>query len=90
MRRDLIDPFESRGGKVYYLILTDGSVGGDAERRKKEQHATAERMGVKEIYRGNFKAAQLTVNQTVTNFIEDVIKEVRPDMVLVNYHDDSH
>lgn len=82
--------YSIRGDNVYYLILTDGSAGGDAALRKREQQRTADLLGVKRIYWGDFKDAQLTVHQNIINYIEGVIKEVQPDTIFVNYYDDSH
>jgi LmbE family N-acetylglucosaminyl deacetylase len=78
------------GHAVFVLVLTSGDVGGDAVIRRKEAEASAQHMGVKQMFWGGFKDTELGADKALISRIEGVIKATAPDMVLVNYSEDTH
>ena len=78
------------GQQVFYLIMSQGSQGGDAARRVEEQEAAAKRLGVKRVFWGNCTDTEFNVSRDMVALIEGVCAEVRPDEVYVNYLNDSH
>lgn len=78
------------GHEVFLFILTDGRMAGDPDLRRKEQEEAGRRLGVKKIFWGGCSDTKLSVDKEIISMIENVIKEVTPDEVYVNYWDDSH
>ncbi len=78
------------GYRVFLLVLTCGGVGGDPEVRKKEQEQSAKRMGAEKVFWGNFKDTYASDARALISVIENVINEVRPQTVFVNYLHDVH
>jgi LmbE family N-acetylglucosaminyl deacetylase len=76
--------------EIHFFVSTYGEYGGTPEVRIKEQEAAADFLGVKKIHWGGFKDTQLALNGDLIGSIEKVIKEVSPDVVFVNYPDDTH
>jgi len=76
--------------EIHFFVATYGEYGGDPEIRTKEQEAAADFLGVKEVHWGGFKDTQLVLSGDLIGAIEKVIKEVGPDVVFVNYPDDTH
>lgn len=79
-----------KGDNVYLMVLTDGSAGGEAAVRRREQEKAAELLQAKKVFWGGFKDTEIPVNKKTISIIEEVIKEVEPDEVYVNYFDDIH
>ena len=78
------------GHNVYLMVLTKGDVGGEPDTRAKEQEKSVKLIGAKELFWGNFKDTELVGGRELILTIEDVIKKVKPDTVLLNYWDDVH
>ncbi|MCP4650999.1 MAG: PIG-L family deacetylase [PVC group bacterium] len=75
---------------VFLLVLTDGDVGGDPQVRRKEQEESARVMGAKKVFWGKFKDTHLPDDRLLITAVEDVVKEVQPQVVLCNYLYDVH
>lgn len=75
---------------VYLLILSDGSFGGDPLVRRQEQKASAKTMGAKEVFWGGLTDTEIVNNRDLILKIEGVLKNVKPDIVLVNFIHDVH
>ena len=82
--------YAQKGHDVYLLILTTGSIGGNSEIRRKEQEDAAKFMKVKQVFWGDFKDTELTVDKTIISVIEDTINKTKPKIVFFNYFDDTH
>ncbi len=82
--------FNAKGHKVYIFIATDGAAGGDSQTRRLEQENSARIMGVSEIFWGRCKDTEITIDRHTIAAVEKIIQQVNPDMILVNYHDDTH
>jgi LmbE family N-acetylglucosaminyl deacetylase len=78
------------GHQVFYLIMSEGSQGGDAALRVAEQEEAARRLGVKRIFWGGCTDTEFSVDREMVALIEGVCAEVKPDEVYVNYGNDSH
>lgn len=81
---------QKAGHDVYLCVLSDGREVGDPEMRKKEQEEAAKRLKAKEVIWGDFDDTKFEVSAQAVSFIENVVKEIKPYEIYVNYHDDSH
>jgi LmbE family N-acetylglucosaminyl deacetylase len=72
------------------MVLTSGQEGGSSEIRKQEQENAAELMSVQKIFWGGYHDTQLPLSKELIEKIEEVLGEVNPDLILVNYGDDTH
>ena len=82
--------YADRGHHIFLLVLTGGQEGGSSEIRQQEQKAAAEIMKVQKVFWGDYHDTQLPLNKELIEKIEDVLGEVNPDLILVNYGDDTH
>ncbi len=82
--------YAERGHHIYLMVLTSGQEGGSSEIRKQEQENAAELMSVQKIFWGGYHDTQLPLNKELIEKIEEVLGEVKPDLILVNYGDDTH
>jgi len=82
--------YAERGHHIFLLVLTGGQEGGSSETRKQEQENAAELMSVQKIFWGGYHDTQLPLNKELIEKIEEVLGEVNPDLILVNYGDDTH
>lgn len=82
--------FARRGEEIYFMVLTKGEFGGDAEVRQKEQEEAMKFMGVKKIFWGGYKDTELPNERIIISDIDRVISEINPNEVYVNYIDDIH
>jgi len=82
--------YAERGHHIYLMVLTSGQEGGSSEIRKQEQENAAELMSVQKIFWGGYHDTQLPLNKELIEKIEEVLGEVNPDLILVNYGDDIH
>lgn len=82
--------YAQKGHNIYLLILTDGSYGGDAQVRKKEQEESAGCLRVKELFWGNIKDTELAESRRLIVAIEEIVNKVKPDIVFANYPEDVH
>jgi LmbE family N-acetylglucosaminyl deacetylase len=82
--------YAERGHRIYLMVLTSGQEGGSSEIRKQEQENAAELMSVQKIFWGGYHDTQLPLSKELIEKIEEVLGEVNPDLILVNYGDDTH
>ena len=78
------------GNNLFQLIMTDGCVGGDPAMRKREQEKASQSLNIKQIFWGGYRDTELEDNREVIRKIEDVVNAVNPEVVLVNFSEDSH
>jgi len=78
-----------KGHGVYLAVMTDGSSQGDGN-RKEEQARSAKQLGARDVIWGGFADTELAAGRDLIVAVEDIIGRVKPDLVLVNYHDDAH
>jgi len=79
------------GHDVYLLIMTEGSEGGDQLVRKGEQEQAVALLKPKALFWGGYHDTDLTphMNQLVHD-IEGVLMKIEPDLIFVNYEEDTH
>ncbi|MEE9121189.1 MAG: PIG-L deacetylase family protein [Syntrophobacteria bacterium] len=82
--------YAERGHHIFLMVLTSGQEGGSTEIRQQEQEAAAEIMKVQKVFWGDYHDTQLPLNKELIEKIEEVLGEVEPDLILVNYGDDTH
>jgi len=82
--------FAKKGEKIFFMVLTKGEYGGDPEIREREQEAAIKFLGVKKIFWGGCIDTELPNERIIITRIDEVINEVNPDEVYVNYVDDIH
>jgi LmbE family N-acetylglucosaminyl deacetylase len=82
--------YANKGQAVYLMVLTDGSFGGDPQTRKREQEEAARFMGVKGLFFGGYRDTELTCSREVIVKIDDIIRQVKPDVVFLNFWADVH
>ncbi|MDH5467433.1 MAG: PIG-L family deacetylase [Candidatus Aminicenantes bacterium] len=82
--------FARQGVNIYFMVLTKGEFGGDPGVRQKEQEEAMKLLGVKKIYWGGCVDTELPNERIIITKIDEVIEEVKPDEVYVNYLEDIH
>lgn len=82
--------FAAKGHAVYLFIASDGSAGGDAALRYKEQQDAAAILGVTEVFWGNLIDTEIHIDKTTIMRIENIVQQIQPNMIFVNYPDDTH
>jgi len=80
-----------RGHNVFLLLITKGEKGGDIETRYDEQLKAAEIIGAKDIFWGNYLDTELVdKGNEIIHTVESHIDHVNPDIIFVNFFDDTH
>ena len=82
--------YADRGHRIHLMILTGGEEGGSSKERQQEQSAAAEIIGAQQVFWGGYRDTQLPLNKELIDKIEEVLVEVKPDLILVNHGDDTH
>jgi LmbE family N-acetylglucosaminyl deacetylase len=82
--------YADRGHSIYLMVLTRGEEGGAGDERHREQYAAAEMMGADQVFWGDYYDTQLPLSKELIDGIEEVLIEVKPHLILVNYGDDTH
>jgi LmbE family N-acetylglucosaminyl deacetylase len=75
--------------EIHMLVMTYGEVGASHNIRKKEQLKAAKYLNAK-VYWGNFKDTQVETNRNTILKIEEIIRNVDPHLIFVNYYNDTH
>lgn len=78
------------GDDVYYVIATNGEVGGDKEERISESKRAAQLMGVKDIYFLNLPDSFVSHDGKTVNLLDKIIKRESPSIVYVHSLKDYH
>jgi LmbE family N-acetylglucosaminyl deacetylase len=83
--------WREKGFKIYLMVMTDGSSGGDNALRQKEQERSAAILGAEEVIWGGFRDTELEYQgKILVDTIEDCLRKIKPAFVLVNYPEDTH
>lgn len=82
--------FANHGHNVFMLICTGGEAGGDSSVRRAEQQIAAEIIGAQDIFWGGHSDTQLPAGKELINQMEEIIHRTRPDLIFVNYWEDTH
>ena len=79
-----------RGNEVYYVIATNGEMGGEKEKRIAESKKAAKLMGVKKIYFLNIPDTFIRHDGNTVNLLDEIIKKVAPSIIYVHSLNDFH
>ena len=82
--------FTENGDEVFLMIFTRGECGGKADVRCEEQQAAAKVLHARELYWGGFTDTEIPGGKELINRMEEVIRRTQPDLIFVNYWDDTH
>jgi LmbE family N-acetylglucosaminyl deacetylase len=82
--------YAGKGAAIDLLVMTDGSRGGSARTRRREQTAAARLMGARRIHWGGYRDTLLPSVRRLIDRMETVIRAVRPDFIFVNSPEDTH
>jgi LmbE family N-acetylglucosaminyl deacetylase len=82
--------FKRKGYEVYFLVLTKGEASGDPEIRERECINAAGVIGVDNVYFGGLRDTKITDEVTTIIEVENVINEVKPDILFVHSPKDTH
>jgi LmbE family N-acetylglucosaminyl deacetylase len=82
--------YARQGHDVFLLIMTDGGGGGDGPVRRQEQTESARILRACKLFWGEYQDTAIPLDRALIQRVEGVIDEVRPDFILVHYHDDTH
>jgi len=81
--------YAAAGHRIFLLVLTDGSYGGDPAVRRHEEERAAGFIGAR-LFWGDFRDTDLKDNRELILKVDAVIEQVTPDVVFLNYYEDVH
>lgn len=82
--------YAKQGAEIHLFVATNGGRGGDGEVRKSEQEEAARILGIQSVHWGDFEDTKLPEEDMLIRALEDKVQEIKPDMVLINHHEDTH
>ncbi len=82
--------YARKGAHLELLVMTDGSRGGDARVRRREQVRAGEVLGADRIHWGGYRDTLLPSVRRLIDRMERIIRKVEPDFIFVNYPEDTH
>ena len=83
--------YTQKGHNVFLLLITKGEKGGEIETRSTEQIRAAEIIGAKDVFWGSFQDTELiNRGREIIQTVESYIDLVNPDLIFVNFFDDTH
>ncbi len=82
--------YARKGAHIDLLVLTDGSRGGSARVRRREQKRAAAVLGARAIHWGGYHDTLLPSGRRLIDRMERVIRKVLPDFIFVNFPEDTH
>jgi LmbE family N-acetylglucosaminyl deacetylase len=82
--------YARKGAHLELLVMTDGSRGGSARVRRKEQAEAARILGASRIHWGGYRDTLLPSVRHLIDRMEGVIRRARPDFIFVNDPQDTH
>jgi len=80
----------NHGDSVYYIIASNGEMGGDKEIRMEEANKAAELMGVEEIYFLGLQDTFISHDGKTIHLIDQVMEKKQPSIVYVHSLKDYH
>ena len=82
--------YAGKGARIELLVMTDGSRGGEARTRRREQLEAARVLGAHRVHWGGYRDTLLPTVRHLIDRIERALAAVRPDFIFVNYPEDTH
>jgi LmbE family N-acetylglucosaminyl deacetylase len=81
--------YNNKGEKIFFLILTNGEIGGDPNQRKIEAEKSAKLINAEVIFLGE-KDGYIKHNASLVNIIGNKIKELKPSIIFAPFYLDTH
>jgi len=82
--------YVSYGHNIYMFIATDGNSGGIGKIRAREQINAAKILNANDIFWAGYIDTELEIHKEAIIKVEDIIKKTQPDIIFINYSDDTH
>ncbi|TET65338.1 PIG-L family deacetylase [Candidatus Bathyarchaeota archaeon] len=82
--------YNRKGHEVYMLVLTKGEASGDPKAREKECEEAAKILGAKKLLFGDLQDTRITDGIETIMAIENVINELKPDLIFAHSYKDGH
>ncbi len=82
--------YANNGHTVYLMVMTRGEKGGDGEERAAEQKKAREILMAKRLFWGGFPDTFPPAQKDQIDTLERIIEDVDPNMIFVNFGDDTH
>ena len=82
--------YAERGHLVHLFVASRGGRGGDPGEREHEQDEAAIILGARKVFWGDYEDTEIPLNRDLIVRLEDVIRDVGPAMIFVNFPDDTH
>ncbi len=79
-----------KGDDISMLVLTDGGRGGDPAERRREQEAARTFLGAQQLFWGGYQDTEVHLQPDLIQRIEEIIHQTKPDVIFVQYGDDTH
>jgi LmbE family N-acetylglucosaminyl deacetylase len=86
----MLTKYAERGHDVFLWVASDGALGGDGATRRQEQADSALIMGARDVFWGDYPDTEIPLNRELIVRLEQVLRQVQPRMIFVNYPDDTH
>ncbi len=78
------------GNSISLFVVSDGSAGGNSTIRKTEAETAAKLINVENFVWGGYKDTEIVVNKNIITKFEEIIHQIKPDIIFVNYNEDTH
>lgn len=78
------------GHEIHFMVMTEGTMGGQGHIRRREQMRSAQLLGVKRVFWGDYEDTKLPLDQPTIRKIEDVVDTVKPTIIFVHCPEDTH
>jgi len=78
------------GHEIHVIIMSFGEAAGEAATRRKEQELAATFYGAKKVYWMGHEDTRVKVDRGAIDAVDEVLREVRPDIVFVHHGEDTH
>jgi len=82
--------YAGKGARIELLVMTDGSRGGEARIRRREQLAASRILGARRVHWGGYRDTLLPTVRHLIDRIERALRALRPDFIFVNNPEDTH
>jgi LmbE family N-acetylglucosaminyl deacetylase len=82
--------YAQKGHAIHLFIASEGGRGGDPRERRREQEESAMILGARDVFWGGYDDTEVPLNRDLIVHLEDVIRDVSPAMIFVNFPDDTH
>lgn len=87
-----LQKMKKAGHEIYLLVMSGGECGTDPlmYNRETEQNNAFQKSGFSGIFIKKYKDGEIPCNSKVISDIENVMKNVEPDLILTHYTEDYH